>query len=181
MGNGNTIHAKPAFYLLILLITACNTTTVDVTPGKSVELATAVDTTPGITGIGGIFFAAEDPAGLLEWYGSNLGMVTDPYGAVFEFRNSNRPEEINYLRWSAFKKGSTYLSPSRQEMMINYRVRNIEGMVRNLKAAGVNVLDEIETYDYGKFVHILDPEGNKIELWEPVDEALTALGGKTNR
>ncbi len=181
MGNGITHHAKSAFYFLIFLIAACNTATVDVTAVESAQAEIAADTTPGITGIGGIFFAAEDPAGLLEWYGSNLGMVTDPYGAVFEFRNSNRPEEINYLRWSAFRKGSTYLSPSRQEMMINYRVRNIEGMVRNLKAAGVTVLDEIESYDYGKFVHILDPEGNKIELWEPVDEALTALGGKTNR
>ena len=65
--------------------------------------------------------------------------------------------------------------------MINYRVQNIEGLVRNLKANGVTVLNEIETFDYGKFVHIMDAEGNKIELWEPIDSELTKLGGKTTK
>lgn len=65
--------------------------------------------------------------------------------------------------------------------MINYRVQNIEALVENLRAAGVTIVDEIETFEYGKFVHVLDPEGNKLELWEPVDSVLTALGGKTTK
>jgi predicted enzyme related to lactoylglutathione lyase len=139
------------------------------------------DTTPKVTGIGGIFFFSENPDSLKEWYGKNLGIVTDPYGSVFEFRNANRPEEINYLRWSLFENNNEYLAPSAKPFMINYRVQNIEGLVKNLKQNDVTILDSIETYDYGKFVHIMDPEGNKIELWEPVDSVLTQMGGKTTK
>ena len=65
--------------------------------------------------------------------------------------------------------------------MINYRVQNIEGMVEQLRAEGVEILDTLQSYDYGKFIHILDPEGNKIELWEPVDKVFTEMGGKTTK
>ena len=102
-------------------------------------------------------------------------------GSSFEFRNANRPEEINYLQWSPFKNGSDYFLPSQKKFMINYRVQNIEGLVTKLLSNGVSVLDTIETYDYGKFVHILDEEGNKIELWEPIDSVLTAIGSKTTK
>lgn len=78
------------------------------------------------------------------------------------------PEEINTLQWTPFKKSSDYFEPSKKEFMINYQVQNLEGLVAKLKANGINVLDSIDTYDYGKFVHIMDAEGNKIELWEPV-------------
>jgi predicted enzyme related to lactoylglutathione lyase len=139
------------------------------------------DTTPRVTGIGGVFFLSENPDKSREWYAQNLGMETDEYGAVFEFRNGINPDEINYLRWSTFGKNSPYIEPSKKEFMINYRVQNIEGMVRNLKANGVQVLGEIESYPYGKFVHLLDHEGNKVELWEPVDSVLTQMGGKTNK
>ena len=100
----------------------------------------------------------------------NLGLDTNDYGSTFEFRNINNPEEINQLQWSPFKKGSQYFAPSVKEFMINYRVQNIEGLVNKLKENGVTVLDEIATYEYGKFVHIMDAEGNKIELWEPAVE-----------
>lgn len=96
----------------------------------------------------------------------NPGLETNEYGSTFEFRNANRPDEINYLQWSAFKKGDKYFSPSKKEFMINYRVQDIEGLVNKLKEKGVTIPDGIDAYDYGKFVHILDPEGNKIELWE---------------
>jgi predicted enzyme related to lactoylglutathione lyase len=139
------------------------------------------DTTPKVTGIGGIFFRSENPSEINEWYKNNLGMAMDDFGSVFEFRNANRPNEINYLRWSAFKNETDYFHPSEKEFMINYRVQNIEGLVRNLKKTGVTILDEIETFEYGKFVHILDLEGNKIELWEPVDSVLTKMGGKTTK
>ncbi|MBI2966801.1 MAG: VOC family protein [Bacteroidetes bacterium] len=139
------------------------------------------DTTPRVTGIGGIFFFSDNPKETKEWYRKNLGLETNEYGSSFEFRNANRPEEINYLQWSPFKKGSEYFAPSKKEFMINYRVQNIEGLVNKLKKNGVTIVDEIETFEYGKFVHIMDSEGNKIELWEPIDSVFTAMGGKTTK
>lgn len=137
--------------------------------------------TPKVTGIGGIFFISEDPEKTRTWYADNLGLEVNEWGSSFEFRNANRPEEINYLQWSPFKQGSEYLIPSKKEFMINYRVQNIEGLVKKLRENGVVILDSIETFDYGKFVHIMDPEGNKIELWEPIDSVLTAIGSKTTK
>lgn len=139
------------------------------------------DTMPKITGIGGIFFYSDNPAETTAWYKKNLGLETDDYGSVFEFRNANRPDEINYLRWSAFSKETDHFNPSTRDFMINYRVQNIEAMVAQFEANGVTVLDSIATYPYGKFVHIMDPEGNKIELWEPVDSELTKMGGNTTK
>ncbi len=139
------------------------------------------DAIPKVTGIGGIFFFSDNPEKAKDWYAKNLGLETNEWGSSFEFRNANRPDEINYLQWSPFKKGSDYFAPSKKEFMINYRVRNIEGLVNKLKANGVTIVDEIETFEYGKFVHIIDPEGNKIELWEPIDSVFTEMGGKTTK
>ncbi|MDX2130369.1 MAG: VOC family protein [Chloroherpetonaceae bacterium] len=136
---------------------------------------------PKVVGLGGVFFFSDDPAKSREWYATHLGLAVNDYGSSFEFRNANRPEEINYLQWSPFKKGDAYFAPSTKEFMINYRVQNLEGLVNKLKGNGVTVLDEIAVYDYGKFVHILDAEGNKIELWEPVDHVFTAMGGETTK
>jgi predicted enzyme related to lactoylglutathione lyase len=137
-------------------------------PGHSTS---AVDTTPKVTGIGGIFFFSESPKDTKEWYAKNLGLEINEWGGVsFESRNVKKPEEINALQWSLFKKGDDYFSPSKKEFMINYRVQNIEGLVNKLKENGVTILDSIATYEYGKFVHIMDAEGNKIELWEPKSE-----------
>lgn len=136
---------------------------------------------PKVTGVGGIFFRCKDPKAVKEWYGKNLGMAVGEYGSSFEFRNANRPEEINYLQWSTFDENTEYFNPSEKQFMINYRVQNIEKMVENLKAEGVTVVDEIAEYEYGKFVHIMDPEGNKIELWEPVDKVFTEMGGETTK
>jgi len=131
---------------------------------ESIKTLSEQDTTPKVTGIGGIFFFSEDPEKTKEWYAENLGLEVNQWGSSFEFRNANRPDEINYLQWSPFKQGSEYFSPSKKEFMVNYRVQNIEGLVNKLKNNGVTILDSIETYDYGKFVHIMDAEGNKIEL-----------------
>lgn len=125
-------------------------------------------TTPKVTGIGGVFFFSDNPKETREWYAKNLGFDVNDWGSTFESRNINKPEEINSLQWSPFKKGDEYFSPSKKDFMINYRVQNIEGLVNQLKENGVTVLDAIETYDYGKFVHIMDADGNKIELWEPI-------------
>lgn len=126
-----------------------------------------------VTGVGGIFFKCQDPDKIKEWYSKNLGFNTDQYGALFEFRDTDAPEKKNYLQWSPFKDDTTYFEPSKKEFMINFRVANIEKLVEQLRKDGVQILDDIATYDYGKFVHIMDIEGNKIELWEPVDQVFT--------
>ncbi len=139
------------------------------------------DTTPKVTGIGGIFFRSKNPQKTREWYGKNLGLAINDFGSPFEFRNANRPEEINYLNWNPFDEETDYFAPSEKEFMINYRVQNIEGLVKRLKENGVTIVDNIEEFEYGKFVHIMDPEGNKIELWEPIDSVLTKMGGATTK
>lgn len=139
------------------------------------------DTTPKVTGIGGIFFRSKHPKEAKEWYHQNLGLAVNEYGSSFEFRNAHRPEEINYLQWSPFEENTTYFAPSEKEFMINYRVQNIEGLVKQLRENGVTIVDEIEAFEYGKFVHIMDLEGNKIELWEPVDIVFTRMGGETTK
>ncbi len=129
-----------------------------------------VDTTPKVIGIGGIFFYSDNLKVTKEWYTKNLGIEINDWGSSsFESRNINRSDEINSLQWKPFKKGDEYFSPSQKDFMINYRVQNIEALVNKLKENGVTILDSIATYDYGKFVHIMDTEGNKIELWEPKD------------
>ena len=126
-----------------------------------------------VTGIGGIFFKCQDPGKMKEWYNKHLGLVTNEYGSTFEFRHGADPAKRGYLAWSPFKQDTKYFEPSQKDFMINYRVENIEALVEELKRAGVTICDEMTTYDYGKFVHVLDPEGNKIELWEPKDEVFT--------
>jgi len=126
------------------------------------------DTTPKVTGIGGIFFFTDNPKETRDWYTKNLGLEINAWGSSsFDSRDINNPDVVNSLQWNPFKKGDEYFSPSKKDFMINYRVQNIEGLVAKLKENGVLVLDSIATYDYGKFVHIMDAEGNKIELWEP--------------
>lgn len=135
-----------------------------------------------VTGIGGIFFKCQDPEAMKSWYQQNLGLKTDQYGALFEFRLADQPEQKGYLQWSPFKDDTTYFQPSEKPFMVNYRVANIEALVEELRSAGVTICDEIESFEYGKFVHILDPEGNKLELWEPVDQAFTdSYSGKTTK
>ena len=123
---------------------------------------------PKVIGVGGIFFKSDNPEETKKWYKENLGIITDQYGSMFKSRNIDNSDEINYLQWSPFNKNTDYFDPSKKEFMINYRVQNIEDLVKVLKEKGITVLDEITEYgEIGKFVHILDPEGNKIELWEP--------------
>lgn len=182
-----TFMTRPIILILLTLTFGCQqqptekpTTMSDDTEQKDNTTPTN-DTTPKVTGIGGIFFFSEDPEKTRKWYAEHLGLEVNEWGSSFEFRNANRPEEINYLQWSPFKHGSEYFAPSKKEFMINYRVQNIEGLVIQLEKSGVTVVDSITEYDYGKFVHIMDAEGNKIELWEPVDTVFTEMGGETNK
>lgn len=122
-----------------------------------------------VTGIGGVFFKCKDPEKVRDWYKTHLGMDTNAYGANFEWRQLDQPDKTGSTQWSPFADDSKYFEPSTKEFMINYRVENLEALIDELKKDGVTVLDAITSYDYGKFVHILDLEGNKIQLWEPAD------------
>ena len=137
---------------------------------------------PRAKGVGGIFFKAKDVKSLNEWYTKNLGFVPNADGIMFESRESIDPNKKAYLNWSPFNEKTKYFEPSKKEFMINYRVQNLEQLKINLEKNGVQIVDKIETYDYGKFLHIMDIEGNKIELWEPVDSEFTrSYQGKTTR
>lgn len=120
-----------------------------------------------VTGIGGILFKCKDPQKMKEWYQKNLGLDTNEYGATFNWYEGHDNTKKAETQWSPFAETSKYFEPSTNNFMINYRVENLEALVEELKNEGVTILDEIATYDFGKFVHIMDLEGNKVELWEP--------------
>ena len=123
-----------------------------------------------VTGIGGVFFKCKDPNAVNEWYKKNLGFETSQYGTSFEWLHADDSSKKGLTQWNPFKESTKFFEPSEKDFMINYRVDNLEALVEELKKDNVTVLDNIETYDYGKFVHILDLEGNKIQLWEPAGE-----------
>jgi predicted enzyme related to lactoylglutathione lyase len=158
---------------LVTLLASCDpatkkTNNMEDKKNQTAKPGSAADTTPKVTGIGGIFFYSDNLKETKEWYTKNLGIEINDWGSSsFDSRNVNRPDEIISLQWKPFKKGDEYFSPSKKDFMINYLVQNIEGLVNKLKENGVTILDSIATYDFGKFVHIMDAEGNKIELWEP--------------
>lgn len=130
----------------------------------------ADQSTPKVTGIGGVFFKCKDPVKVKEWYKTHLGMDTNEWGASFEWGEGTDQSEKGSTQWSPFAADTDYFDPSPKSFMINYRVQNIEGLVEKLKAEGVTVIGDIASYSYGKFAHLLDCEDNKIELWEPTGE-----------
>lgn len=122
-----------------------------------------------VTGIGGLFFKTENPTKLKEWYKTHLGFQVDDWGCTFWWQQKDgKPAST---QWSPFKSDTKYFSPSTKEFMFNYRVDNLKTLLNKLKEEGVTIVGKIEEYDYGKFAWIIDPDGNKIELWEPVDAA----------
>jgi phosphoglycerate dehydrogenase-like enzyme/predicted enzyme related to lactoylglutathione lyase len=123
-----------------------------------------------VTGIGGLFFKSKHPKKLKAWYKKHLGFNTDDWGCTFWWKDEQNKKSST--QWSLFKNDTTYFSPSKKEYMFNYRVANLVKLLDELKKEGVEIVGTIENYEYGKFAWILDPEGNKIELWEPIDTAL---------
>ena len=119
-----------------------------------------------VTGIGGVFFKADDAEALRRWYMDNLGIDVDPVwgGAMF-----------GDTVWSIFKGTTNYFEPSKQPFMVNYRVADLDAMLAQLRAAGAAVDEKVEETEFGRFGWVMDPEGNRIELWQPVKEELTAL------
>lgn len=131
-----------------------------------------------VTGIGGIFFKCQNTKKMREWYQTHLGLNTNAYGSVFEWRQAKDSTKKGYTQWSPFSEKTKYFEPSTKDFMINYRVVDIDNLVKELKKDGVMITDSIESADYGKFIHIMDIEGNKIELWEPNDIEFEKLGKK---
>ena len=158
---------------IAILLFSCNTS--KSTTMESSKESTTKDTTPKVTGIGGVFFFTDNPKDTREWYAKNLGLEINNWGSSsFDSRDINNPDQVNTLQWTPFKTGNEYFAPSKKDFMINYRVQNLDGLLVKLKANGVTILDDVVTYDFGKFVHIMDAEGNKIELWEPVEKEASA-------
>lgn len=134
-----------------------------------------------VTSLGGVFFKCKDPESTRQWYEQHLGIPANQYGATFEWRHQDNANKKGVTVWNPFKEETKYFEPSEKSFMINYRVENLEWLVEQLQKEGVTIVDKIESYDYGKFVHIMDPEGNKIELWEPVDEFYDSTGDETSK
>lgn len=121
-----------------------------------------------VVGIGGIFFKSKEPDKLRAWYQQHLGLTPDAYGGViFDCRDNAESEKVSQTVWSLFPADTKYFEPSNSPFMINYRVEDLDGLLAQLRSEGVEVDDKTEEYDYGKFGWIMDPEGNRIELWEP--------------
>ena len=120
-----------------------------------------------VTGIGGIFFKCDDPKKMNEWYSQNLGLPVQSWGTMFKWRDAEDPEKESYTVWSPFAADTKYFEPSKKDFMINYQVEDLKALVEQLKADGVTFVDELVDSEYGKFIHLVDPEGNKIELFEP--------------
>lgn len=122
-----------------------------------------------VTGIGGVFFKTKDPKAVKEWYSKHLGLNTDQWGCTFWWLDENGNKCST--QWSPFKENTEHFKPSEKDFMMNYRVEDLEELLETLKEEGVEVMDEIQKVEEGKFGWIMDLEGNKIELWEPNDEA----------
>ena len=123
-----------------------------------------------VTGLGGFFFRANDPENIKKWYGQHLGLPIDDYGCSFWWKDKEGKEGSTH--WGPMKEDTSYFDPSNKQFMMNFRVENLEELLAVLREEGVDIVGDLETYEYGKFCWIMDPEGNKIELWEPVDKGL---------
>ena len=122
-----------------------------------------------VTGLGGVFFKSQNKDTLTQWYRERLGIEADEYGFMFQWREAEKPENKGYTVWSPFKDDTKYFEPSTKPYMLNFRVDDLEGLLCALREEGVQVVGDIQDEENGRFGWILDPEGNKIELWEPVD------------
>lgn len=121
-----------------------------------------------VTGIGGVFFKAKDPEALRTWYRDHLGVpVEDWGGAAFRWNGEHNPDGVGTTVWSLFKADTTYFAPSQAPFMINYRVDNLHALLAALRAEGCDVAEKVDESEFGKFGWVTDPEGNKVELWEP--------------
>ena len=121
-----------------------------------------------VTGLGGIFFTAENPEVLYAWYEKHLGIKRGPEGVVsFNWREMHEHAKDGRTLWAIFPKSTHYFEPGRSSFMFNFRVADLDSLLKTLKEEGVEIDPHREDYEYGHFAWIMDPEGNRIELWEP--------------
>ena len=124
-----------------------------------------------VTGIGGIFFKSKDPDKIKSWYEKHLGVSPESDGYVsFKWREKDDPDTVGYTVWNPFSHTTKYFEPSSSSFMVNFRVENLEWLLEQLKNEGVRIEGKVEEYDFGRFAWVMDPEGNKIELWEPIPD-----------
>lgn len=124
-----------------------------------------------VTGIGGIFFKAQNPEKLRSWYETHLGMPVESWGGLqFHWRRDEDPQSRGFTVWTVFKSDTRYFDPSEKPFMINYRVDDLDEVLAALRSEGVTVDEKIEESEYGRFGWAMDPEGNRIELWEPPED-----------
>jgi len=122
-----------------------------------------------VSGIGGIFMKASNPKKMAEWYRANLGIDAAKGYAEFRWRDEDEPERVGRTTWSLFPTNTTYFGASKAPFMINYRVKDLDKLLAQLRREGVRV-EKVTDYNYGRFAWITDPEGNRIELWQPKKE-----------
>lgn len=134
-----------------------------------------------VTGIGGLFFKSKDPEQTKAWYREHLGIESGQYGGTFEWRHAEDENKKGFTAWGPFKADTDYFNPSKKEFMFNYRVDDLEKLLEVLKEEGVEIVGEMEVYDYGKFGWIMDPDGQKIELWEPNDNVYETMADGENK
>jgi len=158
-----------ATMLLMILVTGCTDSEMKQANKNQKTEQNMDNEKPRVTVVGGIFFKSENPDELKKWYKKNLGLNTDQWGTNFEWYQGRDSSKKGFTQWSPFSQKTRHFEPSEKDFMINYRVVHLEKLLEKLKENGVTIVDSIETFEYGKFVHILDNEGNKIELWEPND------------
>ncbi|WP_428329297.1 VOC family protein [Mucilaginibacter sp.] len=145
------------------------------------RLTTPVNSGPRVTGIGGIFFKAKDPTALKAWYSKNLGIRMGGFGSDFEWHQGMDSTKKGFTIWAPFKETTKYFQPSEKEFMINYRVVGLDQLLAQMKTAGIMPADTMQKTSYGNFIHLMDPEGNKIELWEPNDVEFAKMGSVTTK
>jgi catechol 2,3-dioxygenase-like lactoylglutathione lyase family enzyme len=119
-----------------------------------------------VTGLGGVFLKADEPERMYQWYEKHLGLAREQGVVLFHWRQAGDPEKPGMTVWSLFPRDSKYFDPSKASFMINFRVADLDGLLDALRAEGVTV-EKREDSEYGRFAWILDPEGNRVELWEP--------------
>ena len=145
------------------------------------RLTTTLNSGPRVTGIGGIFFKAKDPTALKAWYSKNLGIRVGSFGSNFEWHQGMDSTKKGFTIWAPFKETTQYFLPSEKQFMINYRVEGLDQLLVQLKAAGILPADSLQKTNYGNFIHLMDPEGNKIELWEPNDVEFAKMSTYTTK
>ena len=122
-----------------------------------------------VRAIGGIFFRSRDPAKTREWYQRHLGLQTDSTGTNFAWRRADESSRFGFSQWAPFPEDTAYFGASDQQFMVNYRVDDLDTLLAGLRAEGVTIVGDVQLTPYGKFAHVVDIDGRRVELWEPVD------------